>query len=86
MLDLVEAAVLADQVGQQFPAMVVAVSEKDSTEGEVMVTAPAVEARVRSGSGEPLPLGAEVQVTLVEADPVARKVRFELRHLDWYGG
>jgi exoribonuclease R len=79
VLDLVEAAVLADQVGQQFPAMVVAVSEKDSTEGEVMVTAPAVEARVRSGSGEPLPLGAEVQVTLVEADPVARKVRFELR-------
>ena len=29
--------------------MVVAVSEKDPTEGEVMVTDPAVEARVRSG-------------------------------------
>ncbi|HET6563174.1 MAG TPA: RNB domain-containing ribonuclease [Marmoricola sp.] len=76
VVDLVEAAVLANQVGQQFPAMVVAVDEKDPTEGEVMVTAPAVEARVHSGG--PLPLGTEVQVTLVEADPVARKVRFQL--------
>ena len=79
VLDLVEAAVLADQVGQEFPATVVAVGEKDPTEGEVVVTAPAVEARVRSADGEPLPLGTEVRVTLVEADPVARKVRFELR-------
>jgi exoribonuclease R len=78
VLDLVEAAVLADEVGERFPATVVAVGDKDPTEGEVMVTAPAVEARVRSASGRPLPLGAEVEVTLVEADPVARRVRFEL--------
>jgi exoribonuclease R len=78
MLDLVEAAVLADQVGEQFPATVVSVGEKDPTEGEVMVTAPAVEARVSSATGRPLPLGAEVQVTLVEADPASRTVRFEL--------
>ncbi len=79
VLDLVEAAVLADQVGRQFPAVIVSVGGKDPSEGKVMVTAPAVEARVRSASGEPLPLGTEVRVTLVEADPVARKVHFELR-------
>jgi VacB/RNase II family 3'-5' exoribonuclease len=79
VLDLVEAAVLADRVGEQFPATVVAVSEKEPSEGEVVVTAPAVEAKVRSADGQPLPLGTEVRVTLVEADPVARKVRFELR-------
>ena len=78
VLDLVEAAVLADQVGQRFPAGVVAVNEKDPAEGDVVVTAPAVEARVRSRSGDPLPLGTEVEVTLVEADPLARSVRFEL--------
>ncbi len=79
VLDLVEAAALEDRLGQEFPATVVAVSEKDPTEGEILVTAPAVEAKVRSAAGNPLPLGTEVRATLVEADPVARKVRFELR-------
>jgi exoribonuclease R len=79
VLDLVEAAVLADQVGQEFPATVVAVGQKDPSEGEVMVSAPAVEARVRSADGAPLPLGTEVRATLVEADPIERRVRFELR-------
>jgi VacB/RNase II family 3'-5' exoribonuclease len=79
VLDLVEAAVLADRVGQEFPATVVAVGEKDPSEGEIVLTEPAVEARVRSADGAPLPLGTEVRVTLVDADPVSRKVRFELR-------
>jgi exoribonuclease R len=78
VLDLVEAAVLADQIGRRFSATVVAVSEKDPTQGEEMVTDPAVAAKVGSATGRPLPLGAEVQVTLVEADPLDRRVRFEL--------
>jgi exoribonuclease R len=77
MLDLVEAAVLRDHVGRTFPAIVVQVSEKNPATGEVMVTDPAIEARVRSADGAPLPLGADVTVRLVEADPVERKVLFE---------
>jgi hypothetical protein len=37
---------------------------------------PAIEAGVSSASA--LPLGADVQVRLVEADPVRRTTRFEL--------
>jgi exoribonuclease R len=79
VLDLVEAAVLQDRVGESFTAVVVSTSDKDPAEGEVMVTDPAVEARVESGDGgRPLPLGDEVQVRLTEADPARRRVRFTL--------
>jgi exoribonuclease R len=77
VLDLVEAEVLRDRVGETFAGMVVDVDDKDRTEGDVMVSDPAVEARVVATSGE-LPLGQDVQVRLVEADPERRKVRFEL--------
>ena len=60
---------LRHHVGETFSAMVVEVSEKDPTTGEVMVSDPAVEARVRSSDGTPLPLGTDVTVRLVEADP-----------------
>jgi exoribonuclease R len=77
MLDLVEAAVLQQHAGRTFAAMVTQVSEKDPTSGEVMIQEPAVEARVRS-SGAPLPLGTDVTVRLVSADPVKRSVEFEV--------
>lgn len=79
VLDLVEAALLEPHVGRDFPAVVVQVREKDPTQGEVMITEPAVEARVRSATA--LPLGTDVSVRLVEADPVARSVLFELPSL-----
>lgn len=78
MLDLVEAAVLRPHVGRTFAAMVVQVNEKNPTTGEIMVSDPAIEARVRSADGSPLPLGTDVTVRLAEADPVERKVLFEL--------
>ena len=78
VLDLVEAVVLEDHVGREFAAMVVQVSEKDPAIGEVMVGDPAIEARVRAVGGSPLPLGTDVTVRLVEADPAERKVLFEL--------
>lgn len=78
ILDLVEAAVLRDHVGSTFSAMVVQVNEKNPAVGEVMVDDPAIEARVRSTNGSPLPLGTDVTVRLVEADPAERKVLFEL--------
>ena len=75
-LDLVEAVVLRPRVGQSFTGSVVSVSGKEPTQGEVMVSDPAVEARLESSDGSPLPLGQEVQVRLSEADPVRRRVRF----------
>ncbi len=76
VLDLVEAEVLRDRVGETFAGMVVDVDE-NRREGDVMVTDPAVEARVTATSGE-LPLGQDVRVTLALADPQRRKVHFEL--------
>ena len=45
---------------------------QDPSRGTVMIEDPAVEASTASG---PLPLGTEVTVTLVEANPVTRTVR-----------
>ena len=76
VLDLVEAAVLRPHLGGTFAGVVVSVDEKQSTRGDVVVQEPAVEADVTSTA--PLPLGTNVEVTLVEADPATRTVRFEL--------
>ncbi len=73
---------LRDHVGRTFDAMVVQVSDKNPAHGEVMVDDPAIEARVRSADGSPLPLGTDVTVRLVEADPAQRKVLFETTTLE----
>jgi exoribonuclease R len=76
VLRLVEAAVMHPQLGQTFAGVVVQVDERDATRGDVVIQNPAVEAQVTSA--EPLPLGTDVQVRLVEADVATRTVRFEL--------
>lgn len=76
VVDLCEAELLHDRVGETFAAVVVDVEEKDPTKGDITIQDPAIEARV-AGSGD-LPLGEEVTVELVRADPVARKVEFRL--------
>lgn len=76
VLDLVEAAVLRPHVGETFPGVVVQAEEDDPTRGAVVVQEPAVEATVTSA--RELPVGADVEVRLVEADPHTRSVRFEL--------
>lgn len=76
VLDLAEAAVLAPRVGETFSGAIVEVAHGDPARGTVIVRDPAIEAGVSSTSA--LPLGAEVRVTLVEADPVKRVTRFEL--------
>ena len=76
ILDLVEAGVLKDRVGEQFEAVVVEVDQRDRTRGVVTIRDPAVEAPVR-GAG-PLPLGTDVRVELTRADVAARKVEFRL--------
>ncbi|WP_108472748.1 RNB domain-containing ribonuclease [Rhodanobacter thiooxydans] len=76
VLSLAEAAVLAPRLGEVFNGAIVEVAHDDPARGMVIVRDPAVEAGV-SGSTN-LPLGADVRVSLVEADPVRRVTRFEL--------
>jgi VacB/RNase II family 3'-5' exoribonuclease len=70
-VDLVEAFLLRDRVGQAFEAMVI---DADEGRGLVQLVDPAVIARC-DGS---LPLGERVTVRLTQADPATREVRFTL--------
>ena len=76
VLDLAEAGALAARVGETFAGAIVEVVSGEPRKGVVIVRDPAIEAGVSSASA--LPLGADVQVRLVEADPVRRTTRFEL--------
>jgi exoribonuclease R len=74
-LDIVEAIVLRDRIGEVFDAVVVDVKENDPAAGTVHLEDPAVVARVEGGDGA-LPLGERLRVRLTEADPGRAKVRF----------
>jgi exoribonuclease R len=76
VLNLVEAETLKSRIGEKFDGVVTEIEHDDERKGTVMVRDPAVEATVTSQS--PLPVGQDVTVTLTEADPVTRKVRFEV--------
>ncbi|MGH3361437.1 MAG: RNB domain-containing ribonuclease [Nocardioides sp.] len=76
IMDLVEAGLLADRVGDVFDAVVVEVDEEDPKRGEVTLQDPAVEAPVSGPSN--LPLGQAVKVRLTKADVLSRTVAFEL--------
>jgi exoribonuclease R len=69
-IDLVEAWILQDRVGEVFDAAVVEVSGGHAM---VVLDDPSVRARC---DGVDLPLGKRLAVRLTEADPVARTVRF----------
>lgn len=71
VVDAAEAFVLADRVGEIFPAEVVETGKKYGT---VVLDEPPVWARCDARN---LPLGGKVQVRLVEADVAGRSVRFE---------
>lgn len=74
VLDLVEAAVLADRVGEDLRAVVVEVTG-DGSRGEVTVEDPAVEGRLVAAEGAGrLPLGEEVLVRVEAVDVGARRV------------
>ena len=76
VLDLAEAAALAPRVGETFDGAIVEVDARNPKQGEVMLRDPAILARMEGGDA--LPLGDEVRVRLVEADPATRSIRFEL--------
>ncbi|MDR7382998.1 RNB domain-containing ribonuclease [Promicromonospora iranensis] len=76
-VDIVEASLLADRLGEEFDAVVVDVDDdtKDVQRGLVVLRDPAVRARVTATR---LPLGDEVRVRLTEADVAERRVMFTL--------
>ena len=76
ILNLAEAELLQGRVGEQFEGVVLEADDKEGLRGSVTLSDPAIEGSVESV--RPLPVGERVRVTLVEADPVRRKMRFEL--------
>ncbi len=75
VLDLVEAAVLAGDVGRTFTGVVVDVDGEARTRGAFQLRDPAVVARVTS-SGGPLPLGGMLDARLDEVSVPLRRVTF----------
>ena len=71
VVDLLEAAVLAPQVGDEFPAVVLS-HARDGV--RVQVTDPPVIADASGEAGD----GEAVTVRLVEADPMERETRFAI--------
>ncbi|MFF3625457.1 RNB domain-containing ribonuclease [Streptomyces sp. NPDC002467] len=74
-VDLVEAAVLKDRVGETFDATVIDVKEREPLVGTVHLEEPAVVGRVESPQSA-LPLGERVRVRLTQADPGTAKILF----------
>ncbi|MFG2991344.1 RNB domain-containing ribonuclease [Streptomyces sp. NPDC048257] len=74
-VDLVEAAVLRDRVGETFEATVIDVKEREPRVGTVHLEDPAVVGRVESATLE-LPLGDRIRVRLAAADPGTSKILF----------
>ncbi|MFF0271408.1 RNB domain-containing ribonuclease [Kribbella sp. NPDC004536] len=75
IVSMVEAGLVADQVGAAFDGVITDVDEKEKSRGVVALTTLAIEGRV---TGTDLPLGQQVRVKLVEADIAKRTVAFEL--------
>ncbi len=76
VVNLVEAELLVDRVGEEFDAVVVEVDDDKPTRGTVVVRSLGVEARV--DDTEELPLGQDVRVRLEVADVAERRVAFSL--------
>jgi exoribonuclease R len=74
-VDIAEAALLKERIGDVFDAFVVDVREHEPTVGTVHLEDPAVVARIEGGEVK-LPLGERLRVRLTQADPGSAKVLF----------
>ncbi|MCX4677575.1 RNB domain-containing ribonuclease [Streptomyces sp. NBC_01433] len=74
-VDLVEAALLKDRIGQIFEAYVIDVKDHEPAVGTVHIDDPAIVARIEGGTAS-LPLGERLRVRLTQADPGSAKVLF----------
>ncbi|MFF9175909.1 RNB domain-containing ribonuclease [Streptomyces sp. NPDC014793] len=72
-VDLVEAALLEDRVGDVFEGFVVDLADRHPDIGTVQLESPAVAGRVE---GDRLPLGERLRVRLTQADPGTSKILF----------
>ncbi|MGW1585502.1 RNB domain-containing ribonuclease [Streptomyces sp. NPDC002386] len=72
-VDLVEAALLKDRVGDVFEGFVVDLADRHPDIGTVQLESPAVAGRVE---GDRLPLGERLRVRLTRADPGTSKILF----------
>jgi exoribonuclease R len=72
VVDLAEAVLLQDRVGETFSAVVVA-ADDSVQRGEIQLQDPAVQARIE---GPALPLGKRIEVRLSTADVTTRKLLF----------
>ncbi|MEU7425320.1 RNB domain-containing ribonuclease [Streptomyces sp. NPDC040750] len=72
-VEIVEAVLLKDRIGDVFEGCVVDVDEHRPTLGTVQVRTPAVIGRIE---GERLPLGERLRVRLTEADPAKASIAF----------
>lgn len=79
VIDLAEAVMLAPREGEMFEGVVVETDARDPTHGVLMLSEPAIEARV--SASRDLPLGHSIEATLVEADPATRSIRFQFEHV-----
>ncbi|MFE6171763.1 RNB domain-containing ribonuclease [Streptomyces sp. NPDC056464] len=73
-LDIVEAALLKDRVGEVFDGCVVEVEDRHPAVGTVQLESPAIIGRIEGT--DRLPLGERLRVRLTQADPGSAKVRF----------
>ena len=76
IVSMVEAGLVAEQVGSLFDGVITEVDEREGTRGIVALSTLAIEGRITGTT--PLPLGQRVRVKLVEADITQRTVAFEL--------
>lgn len=78
VVDLVEALLLEDAVGREFPGVVLTVRDSDPSVGTIQLDEPAVEAPLRGAGGAALTAGRRVVARLAEVDVEQRRVRFEV--------
>jgi exoribonuclease R len=76
VVSMVEAGLVADQVGSSFDGVITDVDDREPTRGIVALSTVAIEGRVTGTAA--LPLGQPVRVKLTEADIMKRVVAFEL--------
>lgn len=76
IVGMVEAGLVADEVGQEYDGVITDVDEREPTRGIVVLSDVAVEGRVTGTT--PLPLGQPVRVQLTAADITKRLVAFTL--------
>ncbi|MEU8886256.1 RNB domain-containing ribonuclease [Streptomyces sp. NPDC048442] len=75
-IDIVEAALLKDRIGELFEAHVVDVKDSEPTVGTVQLDSAGLAVIARVEGGGDLPLGERIRVRLTQADPGSAKVLF----------